>query len=194
MHEFEARLKESRHPWSVGHKLTRGLWLLAWNVLGRWGPRAFSPWRVRLLRLFGARIGRDVLVCGNVKVLMPWHLEVGDQVALSEEVDIYNFGFVRIGHNSCLSRGVWVCTGSHDYSDPTFPLTWKDISIGHSVWVAAQCFISPGVHIGDGAVVAPRAVVTRDLEPWGVYGGNPCKWIKPRRTGEPTAPRATAPS
>ena len=181
MNEQDVNLKDSKHAWSLGHKLMRGLWRLVWSLLGRPGPRFLSPWRVFLLRLFGATIGRDVLVCGGVKVLMPWNLEIADCVAVSEQVDIYNFGKVTIGHNTCLSRGVWVCTGSHDYNEPTFPLTWKDISIGHSAWIAGECFLAPGVRIGDGAVVAARSVVTRSLEGWHVYGGNPCVQIKPRR-------------
>lgn len=180
MNDSEIRLDESRHPWSFGHKLRRGSWLAIWAVLGRPGPRRLSPFRVMLLRLFGAKIGENVLVCGGVKVLMPWNLEIDHHAAISEAVDIYNFGKVTIGHNTCVSRGVWICTGSHDYNDPTFTLIWKDISIGHSAWIAGECFLAPGVRIGDGAVVAARSVVSRNLEGWNVYAGNPCKLIKPR--------------
>lgn len=179
-------LKDRKHPWSLGHKLARASWMVVWAVLGRRGPRLLSPLRVFLLRLFGARIGRGVLVCGQIRVLMPWNLEVGDFATLSEAVDIYNFGKVTIGNNACLSRGVWVCTGSHDYNAPTFPLTWKDIAIGHSVWIAGECFLAPGVRVGDGAVVAARSVVTRNLEGWQVYGGNPCTPIKARARPVPS--------
>lgn len=179
MSEREMRLDQSRHDWSLSHKLVRGLWMLVWSVCRR-GPRFLSPLRVVLLRLFGARIGRQVLVCGNVKVLMPWNLTIADCTAISEEVDIYNFAKVRIGSDSVLSRGVWICTGSHDYNDPTFPLTWKDITIGDATWIAAQCFLAPGVRVGDGVVVAARSVVTRNLDNWNVYGGNPCALIKAR--------------
>lgn len=188
MSESEMRLDQSKHDWSLTHKLVRGVWMLVWGVC-RWGPRFLSPLRVALLRLFGARIGRRVLVCGNVKVLMPWNLTIDDSTAISEEVFIYNFAKVRIGNNSCLSRGVWVCTGSHDYNDPTFPLTWKDISIGNSSWIAAECFLAPGVRVGDGVVVAARSVVTRHLDSWNVYGGNPCALIKARV--KPTASSAS---
>ena len=179
MSEREMRLDQSRHDWSLSHKLVRGLWMLVWSVCRR-GPRFLSPLRVVLLRLFGARIGRQVLVCGNVKVLMPWNLTIADCTAISEGVDIYNFAKVRIGSDSVLSRGVWICTGSHDYNDPTFPLTWKDITIGDATWIAAQCFLAPGVRVGDGVVVAARSVVTRNLDNWNVYGGNPCALIKAR--------------
>lgn len=174
-------LSQSKTPWSLGHKLRRGLWMAVWAMLGRWGPRPFSPWRILLLRLFGAQIGRNVLVCGQVKVLMPWNLKVGDQSALSERVDVYNFGQVEIGANVVVSQGVWLCTGSHDYTLAHFPLVYDDIRIGDSAWIAAESFVAPGVRIGEGAVVAARSVVTRDLEAWGVYAGNPCRFIKARQ-------------
>lgn len=174
-------LQNSRHPWSLGHKLRRATWMIVWNLLGRIGPRALSPLRVRLLRLFGARVGQGVLVCPGVKVLMPWNLRIGDYTAIAEGVDIYNFGEVRIGSNTCVSQGVWLCTGSHDYNVPNFPLIWDDIQVGDRVWIAAQSFIGPGVTVGDGAVVGARSVATRDLEAWTVSAGNPCVSIKPRR-------------
>jgi len=174
-------LKNSRHPWTLGHKLRRGLWMLVWGLFGRPGPRAFSPWRVALLRLFGARIGRHTLICGGVKVLMPWNLEIGEFTAIGEGVEIYNFGEVRIGRNSCISQRVWLCTGTHDYNAPDFPLIWRDIRIGDRVWLAAEAFVAPGITVGDGAVVGARSVVTRDLEGWSVFAGNPCTLIKARR-------------
>lgn len=177
-------LKNSRHAWSLGHKLRRALWMVVWRLLGRPGPRFMSPWRVFLLRAFGARIGRDVLVCGGVKVLMPWNLQVGDCTSLSEEVDVYNFGQVRIGSNTCLSRGVWLCTGTHDYNVANFPLIWDDITVGDAAWLAVNCFVAPGVSIGDGAVVGACSVVTRDLEGWAVHAGNPCAFVKARRRPE----------
>jgi putative colanic acid biosynthesis acetyltransferase WcaF len=126
-------------------------------------------------------VGRGVLVCPGVKVLMPWNLRIGDYTAIAEGVDIYNFGQVRIGSNTCVSQGVWLCTGSHDYNVPNFPLIWGDIQVGDRVWIAAQSFVGPGVSVGDGAVVGARSVVTRDLEPWSVSAGNPCVFIKARR-------------
>jgi putative colanic acid biosynthesis acetyltransferase WcaF len=179
MSEREMSLDQSRHNWSLSHKLVRGLWMVVWSVCRR-GPRFLSPFRIALLRLFGARIGSEVLVCGNVRVLMPWNLTIADSTAISEGVDIYNFAQVRIGSGTVVSQRVWLCTGSHDYNDPTFPLIWKDISIGDATWIAAESFVAPGVRIGDGVVVAARSVVTRHLENWNVYGGNPCVLIKPR--------------
>ena len=58
------------------------------------------------------------------------------------------------------------------------------ITIGDGVWLGARAIILPGVTIGEGAVVAAGAVVTKDVEPWAVVGGNPAKFIKKRELKE----------
>lgn len=174
------RLEHSSHPWPLRLKARRLLWMLVWGLLGRPGPRLFSAWRVFLLRLFGARIGRAPLVCGGVSVLMPWNLEIGDAVAIAERVNLYNFAKISIGSNTCISQGSWLCTGTHDYERTDFPLRWKPIRVGGSVWIAAEAFVHPGVSIEDGVVVGARSVVTTDLAGWSVYAGNPCRLLKTR--------------
>ncbi len=161
-------------------KLRRAAWGLTWFSLGYFGPRFLSSWRVFLLRLFGASIGRRVLVCGRVKVLMPWNLAVGDTVAIAERVDIYNFARVEIGASTCISQGVWFCTGTHDYEAAGFPLIWRSIVVGPGVWIGAEAFLHPGVSVGEGAVVGARSVVAAAVEPWTVNGGNPCQLIRNR--------------
>jgi len=161
-------------------KLRRGVWMAIWRLFGMPGPRMFSAWRQMLLRAFGARIGSKVLICGGVKVLMPWNLQIDDLVAVAEGVDIYNFGQVHIHSNCCISQRVFLCTGSHDYRDKNFPLIWRDITIGSNSWLAADVFVGPGVAVSEGVVVGARSVVTRDLEAWGVYAGNPCVRVRER--------------
>ena len=55
-----------------------------------------------------------------------------------------------------------------------------DIVVGNDVWLGRECLIMPGVHIGDGAIIASRSVVSRDVEPYCVVGGNPARFIKKR--------------
>lgn len=55
-----------------------------------------------------------------------------------------------------------------------------DIVIGNDVWLGRECVIMPGVKIGDGAIVAAYSVVTKDVEPYSVVGGNPAHFIKKR--------------
>jgi len=174
-------LTQSKSVWSLQIKLLRILWVLF--SIAFYLPKQFSPVRIFLLRLFGAKIGKACLVCADVKVWMPWNLEIGDYVAIGKGVEIYNFGKVSIGNQSLISQRSYLCTASHDYTHPHYPLIWKDIVIGSQCWVAAEVFISPGVKIGDGSVIGARSVVTKNIPAWQVCAGNPCVIIKQRIIG-----------
>jgi len=174
----QLELSVVRRP--LSEKLRRAAWQLMWHALGMWGPRSFSSLRVALLRAFGARVGRSCLICSGVKVLMPWNLEIGDFVAIAEGVDIYNFASVTIGNQSCISQRVWLCTGTHDYRQSSFPLVSQSITIGSSVWIAAEAFLHPGTIVPAGAVIGARCVASGRLHGWTVYAGNPARAIKSR--------------
>ncbi len=157
----------------------------AWNVVQgtvfrcttkRFGQR----FRIWLLRLFGAKIGERCLIAPTVLTLQPWELEIGDQVAVAEGVRFYNFTKIRVGSNTTISQRCFLCTGSHDYTKIDFPLIYAPIEVGESAWIASEAFVSPGVKIGDGTVIAARSVVTKDMPAWMVCGGYPCKPLKER--------------
>ena len=120
---------------------------------------------------------------------MPWDLKIRKSCIFGTRVQLYNLGGLEIGDHTVLSQDVYVCGGTHDYTDPTYPLVRKKNKIGSYVWVAAGAFIHPGVTIGDGAVIGARAVVTRDVEPWTVVSGHPAKVVRKReihRVGDGT--------
>lgn len=174
-------LGQNRAPWNWRTKMRRAAWQICWRLLFRPTPKRLgNGFRIWLLRRFGARLGRRCLILPSVRILQPWELELGEFTALGEAVDIYNFGRVKIGSQTVISQRTFVCTGSHDYEHPHFPLTWQPITIGDSVWIAAEVFLHPGVTIGDGAVIGARAVVTESMPPWMVCAGHPCRPLKPR--------------
>lgn len=127
-----------------------------------------------------------MLIANSVKILYPWELEIGDGSWIGWNVDIYNYAKVTIGKNSVVSQYTYLCTGTHDYQDPTFPLIFFPIEVADQAWVAAQCFVGPGATVGEGAIVASGSVVTKTVEPWTIVGGNPAKKIKDR---PPVRPR-----
>lgn len=172
-------LRSSRWNQSLKLKIARGAWIFCWWIISK-GPRLFSPVRVAVLRFFGAKIGKHVLVCSGVKVLMPWNLEISDVVAIGEGVNIYNFSKVSVATQTTISQGVILCTGSHDYLQPHFPLISQPISIGKECWVAMEAFVFPGVEIGDRSIVGARAAVTKSIPGNVIVGGNPAKYIKDR--------------
>ncbi|CAE6695428.1 LbetaH domain-containing protein [Paraburkholderia haematera] len=138
-----------------------------------------SSVRVALLRLFGAKIGTGCRFVHPLRVKAPWNLEVGNHCWFGVDVWIYNQAPIRIGSNVCISQGTFLCAGSHDMST-TMDLRVAPIVIEDGVWITSKCVVQMGVTIGRSAVVTPLSVVHRSLDPEGVYGGNPCRFIRNR--------------
>lgn len=139
----------------------------------------FSFVRIALLRLFGARIGSGCRFVHPLRVKAPWNLEVGDKCWFGVDVWIYNQAPIRIGSNVCISQGTFLTAGSHDMST-TMDLRVAPIVIEDGVWITSKCVVQMGVTIGRSAVVTPMSVVHRSLEAGGVYGGNPCRFLRKR--------------
>ena len=118
---------------------------------------------------------------------------MGDHSCLADGVDCYCVARITLSPHALVSQHSYLCSASHDYTDPAFPLIAAPIVIGPRAWVAADAFIGPGVTVGEGAVVVARASVYRDVEPWTVVGGNPARFLKkrvvgPARTARPEGP------
>lgn len=167
-------------PYPAGVYLKRMAWRLVWLTVWQLCWKRIYWLRPAVLRLFGCKAARLVNFSRSTWIEMPWQLSIGEYSALGPRVTLYNLGRLTIGKQTVLSQDVYVCGGTHDYTDPTFPLVRSAIEIGEHVWICAGAFIGPGVKIGDGAVIGARAVVTKDVEPWTVVAGNPAKFIKKR--------------
>ena len=178
-HSLNIDGNRAERKYSRGEQLQRILWALA-TPLFRYSPRVCFGWRSFLLRLFGARVGRDTHIYNSAIIYMPWNLTIGDQSCIGEWALVYSLGPVSIGNRTTISQRVHLCAGTHDYTDPTLPLLRPPIAIDDQAWVCADAFVGPGVTIGEGAVVGARAVVTRDVESWVIVAGNPARKIKQR--------------
>ncbi len=173
-------LTKSVSNFSLKVKILRAIWSVGvWPFFAHL-PRFASPLRIWILRVFGASIGRQCMFERGIKILIPWNICFSDCVAIGRNVEIYNYGKVHISNMTVVSQYSYLCTGSHDYTHPHMPLTWAPIKIGSECWIAADVFISPGISIGNGAVIGARSVVTKDMPEWMVCAGNPCKPIKAR--------------
>lgn len=173
------RLEHRLAP-GFGNKLARALWMSVYYVLYWPSPRPFHAWRRFLLRLFGAKVGKGALPYRRAMIWAPWNLAMGERSVLGDGVDCYCVAPIEIGDGAVVSQRAFLCTASHDFDDPGFALVAAPIQVRAQAWVCAEAFVGPGVEIGEGAVVAARAVVTRDLEPWSVVGGNPAKVLRKR--------------
>ena len=157
-------------------QVQRVLWA-AVHPIFRFSPRLLPGWRRLLLRLFGAQIGRQVLIDPRTSIFLPSLLVVGDESAIGPDVRLYNLGALTIGEQVTISHGAHICGGSHDHRDPRLPLIRAPITIHRCAWICADAFVGPGVSIGEGAVVGARAVAVKDVPAWQVVGGNPARAI-----------------
>ena len=128
----------------------------------------------------GARIGKESFPCRRVEVLFPKGLMIGDRVAVGWFAELDARGGITVDHDTNISSHAKLITGSHDIDDPYFTADFKPIIIGHHCWIGTGAMILQGVTIGDGAVVAAGAVVTKDVPPYTVVGGVPAKVIRSR--------------
>ena len=180
MAELDLKNYKNRH--SLGSKIARVVWNVVWLLLFRPTPRGnlFRPWRILLLKFFGARVCWTSNVLPSCRIWAPWNLTMGSYACLSADVDCYSVAPISLGDNATVSQGVKLCTAGHDIASTIMELTTVPIVIDANAWVAGWSIVLPGVTIGDGAVVAAGAVVTKDVEPWTVVGGNPAKVLKKR--------------
>lgn len=136
--------------------------------------------KVKLLRLFGARIGKGVWIKPGVNIKYPWKLTIGNHCWIGENVWIDNLDQVTIGNNVCLSQGAMLLCGNHNYKVPTFDLIVKPITLEDGVWIGAQAVVCPGVTCKCHSILTVGSMATKDLEERGIYQGNPAKRVRER--------------
>lgn len=163
------------------NRILRFIWSITYILLFLPSPRTFHRWRVFILRVFGAKIGRHCHINPNVNIWAPWNLQLGNYIGIGSGVKLYNMDKITIEDFCVISDGVYLCCGSHDYNSKNFQLFAKPIVIGKKTWICSEVFIHPGVTISEGSVVGARSVVTKNLDnEYTVYSGNPCRLIKKR--------------
>lgn len=160
------------------------LWWLVQATLFRGSPQVFYGWRRWLLRLFGAKLGRGVLLRPTVEITYPWKLTVGDYSWVGDGAVLYTLGEIHIGAHSVVSQRSYICTGSHKPESPSFDIFAVPVRIGSECWIASDVFVAPGVSIGDGAVVGARSTVFDDLPPGMICYGNPARPVRARAAAQ----------
>jgi putative colanic acid biosynthesis acetyltransferase WcaF len=156
------------------------LWWLVQSTFFQLSPQFMYNWRNWLLRLFGAKIGKDVKIRSSARITYPWKLSVGDYSWVGDECDLYTLGKIRIGKNVAIAHRVYICTGTHDYQKVNFEILSNDVTIEDEVWIPNDVFIAPGVTIGRGAVIGARSTVLEDMPAGMICYGYPARPVKPR--------------
>jgi putative colanic acid biosynthesis acetyltransferase WcaF len=162
-----------------GGRLRRSLWY-AVHELFICSGHPISGLRVFLLRLFGAEIGKGVVIKPRVRVKYPWKLKVGSHSWIGEDVWIDNLGEVSIGDNCCLSQGAMLLCGNHNYKRSTFDLMVGDITLEDGVWIGAKSVVCPGVICRSHSILSVGSIASTTLDSFGIYRGNPAVKVKER--------------
>lgn len=160
--------------------IKRTLWYVT-NILFFLNPlNPFLGLKCLLLRIFGAKIGKKVIIKPSVNIKYPWKLIVGDYSWIGEKVWIDNLDQVTIGSHCCISQGAMLLCGNHHYKKVTFDLLPDSIVLEDGVWIGAQCVVGPGVTCRSHSVLTVSSIATSDLNPYSIYQGNPAILIRKR--------------
>ncbi|MEG3939699.1 hormogonium polysaccharide biosynthesis acetyltransferase HpsU [Microcoleus sp. S36b_A3] len=137
-------------------------------------PHPFNSIRSALLRLFGAKIGRGAIIRPTARFTYPWKIAIGDYSWVGDDVVLYSLDRIAIGKHCVISQKSYLCTGTHNPQDPAFGLITAPVIINNGVWIAADCFIGPGVEIGANALIGARSSVFKNMPAGFVCTGTPC--------------------
>jgi putative colanic acid biosynthesis acetyltransferase WcaF len=159
--EVEDPVQRNRatQKWNRRELAGRFFWSLC-RPLFSLSPRLFWQWRIWLLRLFGARIGKNVHIFPTVKITIPWNISIGDSSAIGDKAILYALGPISIGSQVTVSQGAHLCAGTHDWRDPAMPLLKPPITIGNGCWLCADVF--------------------KDVPSYAIAIGNPAEIVKSR--------------
>ncbi|MGI4751805.1 MAG: WcaF family extracellular polysaccharide biosynthesis acetyltransferase [Janthinobacterium lividum] len=161
--------------------LKRIIWFYISAIIFKTSIFPLSALKVFILKLFGAKVGKNVIIRHKVNIKYPWLLSVGNDTWIGEQVWIDNLVFVKIGSQVCLSQGAMLLTGNHDYSKSTFDLITGEIILKDGVWIGAKAIVCPNVYAEEHSVLTAGSIATKKLEAYFVYQGNPAIKIRKRQ-------------
>ncbi|MCK0123637.1 WcaF family extracellular polysaccharide biosynthesis acetyltransferase [Gelidibacter sp. F2691] len=158
--------------------------IMAWYVVNELFLRnplnISSGLKVFCLKLFGAKIGKGVVIKPHINIKYPWKLSVGNHCWIGEGVWIDNLDQVTIEDHVCVSQGAFLLCGNHNYKKQGFDLMTAPIVLKEGSWVGAKSIVGPGVILESHSVLALGSVTSTNLEAHGIYRGNPATKIKSR--------------
>lgn len=155
-------------------------------VMNRWVNKVPSH-RVRqgAYRQAGMTIGPGTAVFRDVEVLHPWMISIGARCVVGWWCLLDGRGGLTIGDDVNISSYTIIHTATHDIQSPGFEAYRAPVVIEDRAWLSTRALVLPGVRVGEGAVVAAGAVVTKDVPPYTIVGGAPAVEVG-RRTSELT--------
>ena len=167
------------------------LWILSYYIVAYKLPSQYFPFgkiscKIRYFiwtKILNQNIGKNVKIQSDILVGKFDDIKIGSNVALNEKCRLRN---VDIGDYVLLAPEVYILHSGHNYQSKNIPIysqgekRYKKTIIEDDVWIGARSIILPGKKIGKGSIVAAGSVVTKDVEPYTIVGGNPAKFIRNR--------------
>jgi len=153
---------------------------ILWALFCSWTPKPFNPVRLLVLMLFGADVRPSAFIHSRARVTHPWNLTLRSRACLGDRSHAYALGPITLEAGPTVAQEAYLCTGSHDFKNPSLPLVTGPIVIGANTFVGVHALILPNVKIGAQAIVGAGAVVTRDVPAHTTVAGNPARPISSR--------------
>lgn len=170
-----------KNPYTLRNKLKRFVFNFIWALFVRPFPgKIATKWSIFILNSFGANVHPTSIIYSSANILMPWNLIMHENSCIANNVIVENSDKVVIGAFSIISQYSYLCTASHDIRDINFPQFTKPIIVGKNCWICANCFIGPGVKLGDGSIAGASSSVFRNVSEWQIVGGNPARYLGQR--------------
>ena len=166
-------------PWTIPYRIRLLLWASIWSLFCRWTPKPFNPFRIAILRLFGAQISPGSFVHQRARIAHPWNLIMGEGACLGDRAHAYSLSTIDIQAGATVAQEAYLCTASHNFNDPAYPLISSPIIVEPDAFIGARAFVLPGVTVGRGAIVGACSVVTRSVPPHQTVAGNPARSLHP---------------
>jgi len=167
-------------PWTISQRIKMLLWEHTWLILCSWTPKPANAWRIFILKLFGVKIYGKPFVHQRARIQIPWNLTMHHKSCLGDRANAYTLGKIEISEYTTIAQEAYICTGTHAFDSHTMNLITAPVKIGKNVFVGARAFIMPGVTIGDYAIIGANSLVSKDVAPGIIVGGNPARFIKKR--------------
>lgn len=159
--------------------IVRMLWYII-NACFIKSSHPFSFLRFFLLRLFGAKMGKGVVIKPSVNIKYPWRLSIGNYVWIGEHVWIDNLDNITIGDNVCISQGAMLLSGNHNYKKQGFDLMIAPIIIEEGVWIGAKAVVTGGTTCKNHSILTVASVAPKFMEAYAIYRGNPAVKVRER--------------
>jgi len=162
-------------PWSKSQRIKMVLWEYVWLILCSWTPKPANLWRLFWLRVFGAKLFGRPFVHQRARIQIPWNLVMHNRACLGDRANAYSLDTIEIHEHATVAQEAYICTGTHDFSQPSKNLVTSPVIIGAHSFIGARAFIMPGITVEEYAIVGACSVVTKNVLAHTVVKGNPAK-------------------